>query len=214
MLLENTELEKYILNHTSKEEKILQELNRATYSKMLHPRMLSGHLQGKVLKMLTKMLNPKAVLEIGTYTGYSAISIALGLAENSKIYTIDIDDEIKEFASEFIAKSGLINKIEFIIGDALSIIPSLNKEFQMVFIDAEKNEYLKYYNAVFDKVSTGGYIIADNVLWSGKVIEKDIKANDYFTKGIIEFNNFVQNDSRVENVLFPIRDGLMVIRKL
>ena len=214
MLIENTELEKYIINHTSEEEDILKELNRATYSKMMHPRMLSGHLQGKVLKMITQMINPENALELGTYTGYSAISIALGLSENSKIYTIDIDDEIEDFASKYIEKSGLKNKIEFIVGDALELIPTLDKEFQMVFIDAEKNEYLQYYNAIFDKVSSGGYIIADNVLWSGKVIEKNIKSNDHFTKGIIEFNKFIQNDNRVENVLFPIRDGLMVIRKL
>ncbi len=214
MLIENTELEEYIIDHTSEEEDILKELNRATYSKMMHPRMLSGHLQGKVLKMLTQMINPRNVLELGTYTGYSAISIALGLSETSKIYTIDIDDEIEDFASKYIEKSGLKNKIEFIVGNALELIPTLDKEFQMVFIDAEKNEYLQYYNAIFDKVSSGGYIIADNVLWSGKVVEKNIKSNDHFTKGIIEFNKFIQSDNRVENVLFPIRDGLMIIRKL
>lgn len=207
------ELEDYIINHSEVEEEILQKINRETNAKMLHPRMLSGALQGQVLKMLTKMIRPKNVLEIGTFTGYSAISIALALEKNSTITTIDINDEIKDFTQKFIDESNLNKKIKFIIGDALEVIPKLQQTFDLVFIDGEKNEYLKYYNTVFDKINKGGYIIADNVLWSGKVIEKKIKNNDYFTKGIIEFNKSIQNDKRVENVIFPIRDGLMIIRK-
>lgn len=207
------EIEDYIINHSEVEEEILQKINRETNAKMLHPRMLSGALQGQVLKMLTKMIRPKNVLEIGTFTGYSAISIALALEKNSIITTIDINDEIKDFTQKFIDESNLNKKIKFIIGDALEVIPKLQQTFDLVFIDGEKNEYLKYYNTVFDKINKGGYIIADNVLWSGKVIEKKIKNNDYFTKGIIEFNKSIQNDKRVENVIFPIRDGLMIIRK-
>lgn len=207
------EIEDYIINHSEVEEEILQKINRETNAKMLHPRMLSGALQGQVLKMLTKMIRPKNVLEIGTFTGYSAISIALALEKNSTITTIDINDEIKDFTQKFIDESNLNKKIKFIIGDALEVIPKLQQTFDLVFIDGEKNEYLKYYNTVFDKINKGGYIIADNVLWSGKVIEKKIKNNDYFTKGIIEFNKSIQNDKRVENVIFPIRDGLMIIRK-
>lgn len=207
------EIEDYIINHSEVEEEILQKINRETNAKMLHPRMLSGALQGQVLKMLTKMIRPKNVLEIGTFTGYSAISIALALEKNSIVTTIDINDEIKDFTQKFIDESNLNKKIKFIIGDALEVIPKLQQTFDLVFIDGEKNEYLKYYNTVFDKINKGGYIIADNVLWSGKVIEKKIKNNDYFTKGIIEFNKSIQNDKRVENVIFPIRDGLMIIRK-
>ncbi len=209
----NNELEKYILSNIDNEDDILQKLNRETNVKMLHPRMMSGHLQGKVLKMITQMINPKNVLEIGTYTGYSAISIALGLNNKSKIVTIDINDEIEEFTRKFINESKLNNKIEFLIGDALKIIPKLNQKFDMVFIDGDKNEYLKYYKSVFDKTNIGGFIIADNVLWSGKVINKNIKNNDHFTKGILEFNNYIKNDKRVENVIFPIRDGLNIIKK-
>ncbi len=209
-----SELNDYILSHIDEEEEILQKINRETNAKMIHPRMMSGHLQGKVLKMLTQMINPKNVLEIGTYTGYSAISIAFGLSEKSKIVTIDINDEIENFTRKFINKSKLNNKIEFIIGDALEIIPRLEITFDMIFIDGEKDEYVKYYDTVFDKLKIGGYIIADNVLWSGKVIEKNIKNNDYFTKGIIEFNNYVKADKRVENVIFTIRDGLNIIRKI
>ncbi|RLD46776.1 MAG: methyltransferase, partial [Bacteroidetes bacterium] len=146
------ELNDYILSHIDEEEEILQKINRETNAKMIHPRMMSGHLQGKVLKMLTQMINPQNVLEIGTYTGYSAISIAFGLNEKSKIVTIDINDEIENFTRKFINKSKLNNKIEFIIGDALKIIPSLNKKFDMIFIDGEKDEYVKYYDTVFDKL--------------------------------------------------------------
>ena len=208
------ELNNYILSHIDDEDSILKKINRETNAKMMHPRMMSGHLQGKVLKMLTQMINPENILEIGTYTGYSAISMALGLSKKAKIITIDINDEIEDFTRKFITESELSDKIEFLIGDALKIIPKLKTTFDMIFIDGEKNEYVKYYDAVFDKLKKGGYIIADNVLWSGKVIEKNIKNNDYFTKGIIEFNNYIKNDKRVENVIFPIRDGLNIIRKI
>jgi predicted O-methyltransferase YrrM len=159
------------------------------------------------------MIKPDNILEIGTYTGYSAISMAFAIDNNSKIYTIDNNDEIEDFTRTYFKKAGVENKIEFLIGDAIKIIPQMDINFDIVFIDGNKHQYSEYYDLVFDKVVKGGYIIADNALWSGKVVEDNIKNNDYDTKGIIKFNEKIQNDNRVENVLFPVRDGLMVIRK-
>lgn len=209
----NNDLEKYILEHSEPESDLLKELNRATNVHIYHPRMLSGHLQGRVLKMLSCMLKPKNILEIGTYTGYSALCFAEGLSPRGKIHTIEINDELEDFIKQYVNKSEYKDKIILYFGDALKIIPTLNLQFDLVFIDADKRQYIEYYNIVFDKIKTGGYIIADNVLWNGKVIEKfdDI---DEQTRGIIDFNNFVQNDKRVSNVIFPIRDGMMVIKKL
>jgi len=212
MLEVNKELEQYILEHTTQEESVLKELTRETHINVMRPRMLSGHLQGQLLKMLSSMLSPRNILEIGTYTGYSGICLAQGLAEGGKLYTIDINDEIEDFTMSFIEKAELTDKIEFLIGDALEIIPTLDKQWDLVFIDADKRDYLNYYNAVIDNVRSGGFILADDVLWDGKVVEK-VEKNDKQTQGIIAFNQFVQEDERVENVIIPLRHGITLIRK-
>lgn len=206
-------LEQFVNTNTSKESSVLEELNRQTHLKILQPRMLSGHLQGRVLSMLSKMIKPKNILEIGTYTGYSAICLAEGLAENGKLITIDINEELETFAKSFFEKAGISSKVEMKIGNAIDIIPTLSEEFDIVFIDADKTNYLNYYNQVFNKVKPGGYLIADNVLWSGKVVTDEAKT-DPDTKALVEFCNTIQEDNRVENVLFPVRDGLMIARKI
>ncbi|MFN8255387.1 MAG: O-methyltransferase [Bacteroidales bacterium] len=205
-------LEKYILDHTETEDEILKLIDRETNHKILNPRMLSGHLQGKVLEMISKMIRPDYILEIGTFTGYSAICLAKGLHEGGVLHTIEINDELEAFTKSFFKKSGLEDKIKFHAGNAEHIIPTLNITFDLVFIDGDKREYPEYYRMVFDKVRNGGFILADNVLWNGKVVEP-LKQNDDYTKAIIEFNQMVQNDQRVENVILPIRDGIMLMRK-
>ncbi|MBI9067362.1 MAG: O-methyltransferase [Salinivirgaceae bacterium] len=209
----NDSVNNYIYNHSTKPNELLDELERQTYLKILRPQMLSGPIQGKVLEMLSCMIQPKRILELGTFTGYSALCLAKGLTSNGKVITIDINDELQEFAQSFFDKSKYKNQIEFLIGDVKNIVPNLNEVFDIVFIDADKREYSEYYNLVFDKVRPGGFIIADDVLWYGKVTET-IPVNDMYTKGLLAFNERIQNDSRVENVIFPIRDGLMVVRKL
>ncbi|MGB0887021.1 MAG: O-methyltransferase [Vicingaceae bacterium] len=206
------ELDEFIIKNSEKEPTILAELNHETWEKVLIPRMLSGHLQGRVLSMLSHMIQPKTMLEIGTYTGYSAICFAEGLQKNGKIYTIDINEELESMVNKYIEKSKLKNTIINKIGNALEIIPTITDTFDLVFIDADKTNYSNYYDIVFDKVNTGGYIIADNVLWSGKVTQN--KENlDSDTIALIDFSEKITNDDRVQNVLFPIRDGLMVVRK-
>ena len=207
------ELEKYVLDHISPEDDILSELSRETHLKIYHPRQLSGHLQGKVLEMISIMIKPDFILELGSYTGYSAICLAKGLSPDGKIYTIEINDELEDIFNKYVEKSGFQDKVIQIKGDAIDVIPTLEIEFDLVFIDANKRFYKDYYDAVFDKVKSGGYIIADNVLWDGKIV-KEIKPNDHFTKGILEFNDYIKNDSRVEKVLLPLRDGMMIIRKI
>lgn len=207
------ELDQYVCNHSSEESKALAELNRKTHLEVLQPRMLSGHFQGRVLSMLSHMIKPRRILEIGTYTGYSALCFAEGLTNDGKIITIDVNEELEELVQEFIQKAGFHDKVESRIGDANEIIPTLDEEWDIVFIDADKKSYCVYYDLVFDKVKKGGYIIADNVLWSGKVLE-DYDKLDRETKIIVDYNTKVQNDPRVENVLFPIRDGLNIARKL
>lgn len=202
----------YAEQHTSAEPEYLQELTRETHLKVLMPRMLSGHLQGRFLAMISHLLAPKRVLEIGTYTGYSALCMAEGLPTDGKLITLDINEELENLVHKYIQKAGFEGKIEYKSGNALDVIPTLNETWDMVFIDADKINYLKYYHLVFDKVRSGGWIIADNVLWSGKVVE-EIKASDKDTQALLEFNTFVQNDARVENLLLPIRDGLMMARK-
>ncbi|MFN5704414.1 MAG: O-methyltransferase [bacterium] len=204
-------LAKYIEQHTDEEPALLKELNRETQLKVLMPRMISGHFQGRVISMLTKMIKPKNILEIGTYTGYSALCFAEGLVDGGKLITIDINEELEDLVRSYFNKSEYKNKIEYHLGDAAEIIPTLNDKFDILFIDADKENYSKYYDLVFDKVNKGGYIIADNVLWSGKVVGEKI---DKDTRAILEFNKKVQDDIRVENVLFPIRDGLLIARKL
>lgn len=209
----NQDIEKYILDHTEPETEALYELNRETNIQIYHPRMLSGHLQGRVLKMLCSMIKPKLILEIGTYTGYSAICFAEGLSPEGKIHTIEINDELEDFIKSYINKAGFNEQIILHFGDALDIIPTINETFDLVFIDGDKRQYTDYYNSIFDKVIKGGFIIADNVLWNDKVIE-DIENMDEYTLGIINFNTMIQNDSRVSNVIFPVRDGMMVMQKL
>lgn len=213
MLEVNTELEQYILAHSEPEGEILAELARATHLNVLRPRMLSGNLQGQFLKMICRMIGAKRVLEIGTYTGYAAISMASGLGEGGILHTIDVNDELEDFTRGYIEKSGLQERIVFHVGDAREIIPRLGKGFDLVFIDADKREYPDYYRLVFDHVREGGVIVADDVLWDGKVADPTTKV-DAQTRGILEFNDLVQADPRVENLLLPIRHGLMVIRKM
>ena len=204
------EIEDYVLQHTEKEPQLLKELNHETWEKVLIPRMLSGHLQGRVLSMLSHMINPQNVLEIGTYTGYSALCFAEGLQKSGKIHTIDINEELETMVNTYIEKAHLKDIIINHVGNAMEIIPTLTETFDLVFIDADKTNYSNYYDLVFDKVRPGGYIIADNVLWSGKVVEND---QDPDTQALIDYCKKVNTDDRVQNVLFPIRDGLMVVRK-
>lgn len=206
-------IENYSEEHSSNHSAILNELYRETHLKVMHPRMLSGQQQGRFLSMLSHMIRPKAILEIGTYTGYSAICLAEGLSKEGKIHTLELDPELEKIANKYFKKAGVEKQIIQYFGDALEIIPSLDILFDLVFIDADKNNYANYYRLIFDKVLSGGYILVDNVLWSGKVIES-LKKGDKDTPGIIEFNTLVQQDERVENVLLPIRDGLMLIRKI
>lgn len=206
-------LDDYVVAHSEKEPDVLYQLNRQTHIKVLQPRMLSGHFQGRVLSMLAHMIQPKNVLEIGTYTGYSALCFAEGLQEGGQITTIDVNYELEDMVQEFIEKADMKGKIKALIGDAMELIPAMDEEFDLVFIDADKGNYVNYYNMVFDKVKKGGYIIADNVLWSGKVLE-DYNKLDKDTQVIMDYNRIVQEDERVQNVLFPIRDGLNIARKL
>ena len=209
----DNKIEDYITAHTSAEPELLQKLNRETHVKVLFPRMMSGHLQGKFLQMISWMIRPERALEIGTYTGYSAICLADGLKEHGLVHTIEINPELEDFIMNYLEKAGLSDKVKLHIGNALDIIPELNESFDLVFIDADKENYLNYYNLIFDKVRKGGFILADNALWNGKVVESK-KRPDKETEGIIKFNDFVQNDDRVENVLLPVRDGIMIVRKI
>ncbi len=209
----SNELEQYILEHISEEEEYLKELDRDTNLNILRARMLSGHLQGKILRMISLMISPQNILEIGTFTGYSAICLAQGLRTEGTLHTIEINDELEEIAEKYIRKAGLSDRIVRHVGDALQIIPNIDTNFDLVFIDGDKREYCSYYNIVFNKVPVGGYLIADNILWSGKVLETP-NANDDQTIGILEFNTMIKNDSRVEKVILPIRDGMTLIRKI
>ncbi len=205
------ELDNYVEAHSSSETALLKKINRDTNAQVLMPRMLSGHLQGNVLTTFARMIRPKRILEIGTFTGYSAICLAQGLAENGLLYTIDINEELENRVRNYFAEAGLAEKIYYLIGNATELIPKIEETWDLVFIDADKANYAKYYDLVFDKVRKGGFIIADNVLWSGKVLAE--KA-DKDTENIKLFNQKIQQDERVFNTLFPIRDGLMVAEKL
>lgn len=205
-------LDQYVCNHTSSEDQLLAKLNRDTHLKVMQPRMLSGHFQGRVLSMLSKMIRPERILEIGTYTGYSALCLAEGLTETGKLITIDVNAQLETFVRAYFSASELNSKIDFRIANAMELIPQLDELFDLVFIDADKLNYINYYNLVFDKVRKGGYILADNVLWSGKVTG-DYEKLDKDTKLLMDFNQLIQADDRVENVLLPIRDGIMVVRK-
>lgn len=205
-------LHQYILDHIDEEDPVLKELDRETNLKVLGARMISGHLQGQVLTMLAKMIRPKTILELGTFTGYSAICLAKGLPDDGKLITIEIDDELESLARKYFEKAGVAHLIEQKIGAATEIIPALNQSFDLVFIDADKREYVEYYQLLIDKMQPGAYIIADNTLWSGKVLDKP-RFDDTQTIGILEFNKLVKNDDRVEKVVLPLRDGMTVIRK-
>lgn len=207
------ELEEYILQHIDKESEELATLNRETHLYHLRPRMCSGHLQGRLLKMLVRMIRPKTILELGTFTGYSAISLAEGLEDGGELHTIEIDDELEDFIREHFEKSEYSNRLNLHIGDAQQIIPQLGKKFDLVFIDANKRHYCEYYNLVLDYLNPGGFIIADNTLWDGKVVDYGTKL-DAQTEGILKFNDMVATDPRVEKVILPIRDGLTLIHKL
>ncbi|MBN7815139.1 O-methyltransferase [Algoriphagus pacificus] len=204
----------YCDDHTSGEDDLLKKVTRETQLKVLKPRMLSGPLQGKMLEIFTKIINPKLAVEIGTYTGYSAICIARGLNDSAKLITMDINDELETMVRGFFEESGLADKIDYILGKALDILPDIEGPIDLVFIDADKINNSKYFDLIIDKMSTGGIILADNVLWSGKVLVKKGQKIDKDTQAILDFNAKVQQDPRVENVLLPIRDGIMMARKL
>ena len=205
------EINAYAESHTTAESDVLAAINRETHAKVMMPRMLSGHLQGRLLSMVSHMVKPLHALEIGTYTGYSSICLAEGIRPGGKLVTIDSNDELESRILNNIARAGMQNKIQLLIGKAADLIPTLQTEFDLVFIDADKINYALYYDLVWPKVRLGGYLLVDNVLWSGKVIEA---RQDKDTLSIVEFNKKVQDDPRVENVLLPIRDGIMMIRKL
>ncbi len=205
-------LDEYVCAHTSAESDLLYKLNRETHLKILQPRMLSGHFQGRVLSMLSKMIQPKRILELGTYTGYSALCLLEGLQEEGELITVDRNEELEDFAASHFKNHERKDVIKQLVGDAIDLIPTLVGNFDLVFIDADKDNYLNYYKLLIDKIPSGGYLLADNVLWSGKVVDEKSN-NDKDTLAIKEFNLFVQNDDRVENVMLPIRDGLLMIRK-
>lgn len=203
----------YSLSKSSKEPKILNDLNRETHLKILNPRMLSGHYQGRILSLVSKIIKPKTVLEIGTYTGYSTICLSEGLDKNGSIHTIDHNEELLVIQNKYFKKAGISEKVKQYTGDATKIIKKLNLDFDLVFIDADKENYPLYFDSIIEKVKPGGVIVADNILWSGKILEK-VEEEDYATKSIIEFNDKVKNDDRVETIILPIRDGLSLIRKI
>ena len=206
-------MEQYLLSHIEEESPLLAGLFRQTQLKMVNGRMCSGHLQGSILTLLGKLIRPSRVLEIGTYTGYSALCLANGLCENGILHTIEINDELESLASSFFEEAGMRDRIIQHIGDAEDVIPYLDEKFDLVFIDADKRKYLSHYNLVFPKVVIGGVIIADNTLWAGKVI-KQVAKTDEQTIAIMQFNDFVKNDPRVETYMIPVRDGMSVLRKI
>jgi predicted O-methyltransferase YrrM len=205
------ELDDYVTQHSQDEPELLAQLNRETHLKILQPRMLSGHFQGRVLSMLSKIIHPTNILEIGTYTGYATLCLAEGLAENGTIDTIDVNEELVDFQRKYFDRSQWRNQIFQHLGQALDIIPTLGKKYDLVFIDADKDNYINYFHAIVPMMNKGGIILSDNVLWSGKVVE-EVKSNDRTTKLLMEYNLLLKNDPRVETVLLPIRDGLTVSR--
>lgn len=207
----NSQLDQYIEDYSSKEDPILEDLYRQTHIKFLNPNMVSGHLQGIFLEMISCMIKPQNILEIGTFTGYSAICLTKGLRPGGKLYTIEINDELTSFAQSFFVRTGTAEKIVQLTGKAQEIIDGLDVMFDLVFIDGDKKEYIEYYRKIFDKVRPGGFILVDNVLWGGKVIEGE--TSDSQTNGIINFNNMILEDNSVEKIIIPLRDGLMLIRK-
>lgn len=207
------DLDDYVVAHSEDEPALLQELNRETYQKILQPRMLSGHYQGRVLSIISKLVNPKNILEIGTYTGYSAICLAEGMQQNGELHTIDVNEELFDFQRKYFDKSGYGNQIIQHLGNAIDVIAKLDKTFDLVFIDADKENYCLYFEAIIGKLNSGGLILSDNVLWSGKVLEK-INPDDKDTKGLVAYNKLLKDDKRVESLILPIRDGLSLSRRL
>jgi predicted O-methyltransferase YrrM len=209
--IQHRDLDRYLTEHTSPESDLLRELFRETWVKVHHPRRTSDHFTGKWLEMICRMVKPMRILEIGTFTGYGAIAMASTLSEGGSLDTIEINDEMESFIRKWIDRSGLGDKIRLHIGDALRVIPTLEGPFDLVFIDGDKDQYVEYYEAVMEKVHPGSFIIADNTLWSGKVLEKEPAPGDHFTRGLQHFNDHVQSDPRVENLLMPVFDGITVI---
>jgi len=207
----NKKLEQFLLEHTTPEDPILADLYRQTHIRFVNPNMTSGHLQGKFLELISMMIKPEYILEIGTYTGYSAICLSKGLKPGGKLITIEMNDELAAFSHSFFCQAGVESKISQMTGRAQDIIPGLDLMFDLVFIDGDKREYIEYYRLIFDKVKPGGFILADNVLWGGKALEKSIV--DPQTRGIIEFNEMIKNDKTIEKIILPLRDGLMIVCK-
>ncbi len=204
-------LELYIETFSTPEDPVLEDLYRQTHIRFINPNMISGHLQGKFLEFISFMIKPENILEIGTFTGYSAICLSKGLRPGGKLITIELNDELTSFAHSYFCRAGVESKITQLIGKAQDIIPGLDLMFDIVFIDGDKREYVEYFKLIIDKVNPGGFILADNVLWGGKVVEDE--TNDPQTRGIINFNTMIRNETKIEDVIIPIRDGLMLIRK-
>ncbi|TXH27237.1 MAG: O-methyltransferase [Cyclobacteriaceae bacterium] len=211
MDITNPAIQKYSEDHTSAENDLLKKINRDTHANIMMPRMLSGHMQGRILSMISCMIKPSVILEIGTYTGYSALCMAEGLNPGGKLITLDINEELENRVRNYFRDSPFYSRIDYRIGNALDIIPSLDMNFDLVFIDADKENYARYYDLIINRVPLGGYILADNVLWSGKVLDEK---SDKDTRAIKAFNDKIQDDARVENVLLPVRDGILVMRKI
>ncbi|MGJ5642056.1 O-methyltransferase [Formosa sp. S-31] len=206
------ELDNYVVKHSEDEPELLQKLTRETYQKILQPRMLSGHYQGRILSMLSKLIRPKTILEIGTYTGYSALCLAEGLQKDGVLHTIDINEELYDFQRKYFDASEYGHQIKQHLGPALNIIPTLDTTFDLIFMDADKDNYINYFHQIIDKLNPGGIILSDNVLWSGKVIEP-LNPKDETTKIVLEYNTLLKEDDRIETVLLSIRDGLTISRK-
>lgn len=204
-------IDEYAVNHSQKEPDLLHQLNKETWQKVLNPRMLSGAFQGRILSMISKLTQPLTILEIGTYTGYSALCLAEGIQNNGTLFTIDKNEELESFSKKYFDKSPYKKQIKQLVGNALDIIPTLDSKFDLVFIDADKSNYINYFNLIIDKMNSGGVILSDNVLWSGKVVE-EINPKDKDTKALITYNQLLNSDDRLETVLLPIRDGLTISR--
>jgi len=204
-------IDNYVVAHSQKEPELLQQLNKETWQKVLNPRMLSGGYQGRILAMISKLIQPKTILEIGTYTGYSALCLAEGMQKNGMLFTVDKNEELEDFAKKYFEQSSYNTQIKQLVGNALDIIPTINEKFDLVFIDADKANYPTYFEMIIGKMNSGGVILSDNVLWSGKVVEK-IEPNDKDTNALLEYNDMLNNDDRIETILLPIRDGLSISR--
>lgn len=204
-------IDQYVVKHSQQEPTLLQQLNKETWQKVLNPRMLSGAYQGRILSMISKLIQPKNVLEIGTYTGYSALCLAEGMQKSGLLLTIDKNEELESFSRKYFDKSDYKNQIKQLVGNALEIIPTINMKFDLVFIDADKSNYVNYFNLIIDKMNSGGVILSDNVLWSGKIVEK-LDSKDLDTNSLMVYNKLLNSDDRLETVLLPIRDGLTISR--